>query len=90
MPRTPADTPTRAELATVKAERLLASASEPDLWAMEQVRRRLVAREAERERTWPSPRRTELDQLVAMDIEELCDGFRRLERAAERAEPTEG
>ena len=86
MPRTLADTPTRAELATVKAERLLASASEPDLWAMEQVRRRLYVHEAELQRIPPSPRRTELDELVAMDIEELCQGFVKLERAVERNE----
>jgi hypothetical protein len=69
-------------------ERMLAAAPEPALWAMEQVRRRLAAHEAELKRTLPSPRRTELDALVAEDIEELCQGFVRLERAVERAEPT--
>jgi hypothetical protein len=62
---------------------MLAAAPEPDLWAMETTRRRLVAHEAELVRTWPSPRRTELDVLVARDLETLCQGFKRMERAAD-------
>jgi hypothetical protein len=82
-PAAPSSTRLAAAAATLRVERLLAAASEPDLWAMEQVRRRLVARETELERTRSSPRRTELDELVAADIQELCDGFRRLERAVD-------
>jgi hypothetical protein len=63
---------------------MLTIAPEPDLLALELIRRRLVTQEAERQRTWPSPRRTELGGLVASDIETLCRAFVKLERAAER------
>jgi hypothetical protein len=80
---------TRLTAATARAKKMLAAAPEPDLRAMETIRRRLVAHEAELLRTWPSPRRRELDELVFADLETLCEGFVKLERAAERAEPTE-
>jgi hypothetical protein len=59
-------------------------AQEADLWAMERVRRRLATHEDELRRTWPSPRRTELDRMIARDIELLCRAFKRMETALER------
>jgi hypothetical protein len=77
------------EVATLKIERLLDAADliGVDLFDLELVRRRLVAHEAERERTWPSRRRRELDELVAQELETLCEGFVKLKRAVdERAD----
>jgi hypothetical protein len=72
--------------ADAKIERMLAVASEPDLRAMEAIRRQLVAHEAELQRTPPSLRRTELDEFVAADVETLCRAFVRLMRRGD-AEP---
>jgi hypothetical protein len=80
VPKLPTAVPTKAQPAISKIERMLALAPERDLWILELVRRRLLAHEAERQRTWPS-RRTKLDALVAEDLERPCEGFKRLERA---------
>jgi hypothetical protein len=88
VPRSSPATPKEACLAaaTAKIGRMLALASEPVLHEMETTRRRLTAHEAERERTWPSRRRTELDGLIDADIEILCQGFKVLMRRGD-AEP---
>jgi hypothetical protein len=77
-------TSAREAAAISKVERMIAVAPEPDLWAMERVRRRLAAHEDELRRTWPSPRRTELNRMIARDIELLCEAYVKLETALER------
>jgi hypothetical protein len=62
---------------------MIAAAPKAELRAMETIRRRLGAHEAERARTPLSPRRTELDGLVTADIESLCLAFKKLERAVD-------
>jgi hypothetical protein len=49
-----------------------------DLSDLELVRRRLATHEAERRWTRPSPRRTELDALIARDLDVLCGVFVKL------------
>ncbi len=73
--------------ATSKVERMLALAADRDLWAMEQVRRRLAAHEQERWHSTSPRRRPELDQMIAFEIETPCKGFVKLERALGR-QPT--
>jgi hypothetical protein len=75
--------PADADLAF--ADRLLDLAPEPDLWAMEQTRRSLVAHELERWHERPSPRRRrELDTLIAREVESLITAIKLLMCAAER------
>jgi hypothetical protein len=70
---------------TAKCARLLDLAPEPDLWAMEQTRRSLVAHEHERWHGQPSPRRRrELDWLIAGEVVDLATAIKSLMKAAER------
>jgi hypothetical protein len=50
---------------------------------MAQIRHHLAAHEHERHWTPPSSRRTELDEMIAEDIETLCQAFVRLAAAVE-------
>jgi hypothetical protein len=52
-----------------------------DLLPLALTARNLAAHEVEQHRTWPSPRREELDALVAEEMEMLCGVFVKLERA---------
>jgi hypothetical protein len=78
VPKLPTAVPTKAQPAISKVDHMLALAPERDLWTLELVRRSLVVDEAELQQTGPSPRRTELEELVAKDIEELCEWFVKL------------
>jgi hypothetical protein len=86
MPAPDTRTASRLDAATAKAEAMLAAApaADIDLSAMNEIRLRLAANEAKRDHLQPSSRRTELDEMIAADIETLCEGFVKLERAVER------
>jgi hypothetical protein len=68
---------------TAKIEKMLAAAEEMgvDIFNLELTRRRLVAHGAERQDLGPSPRRTELDELMGKDIDDLRNEFNALARA---------
>jgi hypothetical protein len=72
--------------ATAKAATMLAIAEYVgvDLDEMNDVRRRLAEHEAMFEATLASSRRAELAKLVALDVAELADAFKRMKRAVER------
>jgi hypothetical protein len=83
MPALDTRTSSRLDAATSKAQAMLAAAEKVgiDLDYLNEIRLRLAANEDKRDHLQPSSRRTELDRLIAEDIETLCRAFVKLERA---------
>jgi hypothetical protein len=48
-----------------------------EIHALSEIRRRLAAHEAERASLPPSRRRAELDGIIAGDLADLCEWYRR-------------
>jgi len=82
----PRHAPLTVAAATSKAHAMLAVAGTAgiNLDALAQVHHRLSAHEHERLGTRPTPRRTELDRMIATDLDVLAAAFKLLERAVGR------
>jgi hypothetical protein len=53
-----------------------------DALELQEIQRRLASHESERKRLPPSRRRAELDRLIAADLGDLCEWYRRRARHA--------